>query len=364
MEHSRISSAGISPVPIRVGRRAAASRVVALLLATLAALSCSDAAAPGPAGPTLRIVPVADSVFEGDTVRLTAQVFDSAGNEVTGAPVTWTVSNLTLARVIGDGILALEQPGTVRVGARSGTAAGTYDLAIGRLVVQAVELAPDSLDMGRGDRVVVAARVLGQGGRLVTGRTVTFASDNTLVAEILGPGSSGSVDTGLLAATGPGTTTIRASVEGVEGTAQVGVVVADTPFVLTRYNGLPLPVLVAADSVEFNGVMEYDEVYADSGFLVLSGLLQERYQLGVRFSQYHVFQTGNTVQRELRLQIIGEHDNGIVTVNPDASLSLLSELIGPILEHSATLEPDGYLVHYRVPGENFFLDLSYEREQP
>ncbi len=298
-------------------------------------------------------------------MRLTAQVFDTAGAEVTDAPVTWAVGDTILASVIGEGLLSLRQPGTVRISARSGTAAGVYDLVIGRLVVKQVELLPDSLSMGRGDRVTVAVRVLGQGGRPITGRAVTFTSDNTQVAAILGPGSIGSIDTGLLAAEGPGATTIHGNVDGVVGTARVGVVVADTPFVLTRFNGSPLPVLVAADSVEFNGVKEFDEVYADSGFLVLSGLLQERYRLGVRFSQYHVFRTGNTVQRELRLQIIGEHDNGLVTVvDASGNLTMLSELIGPHLEHTATLQPDGFLVHYHIPGDNAFLDLGYTRLTP
>jgi hypothetical protein len=93
----------------------------------------------------------------------------------------------------------------------------------------------------------------------------------------------------------------------------VSVVIADTTFALTQFNGSPLPVLVAADSVLINGVPEFDEVYAESGTLVLSGLMQLRYQLDVRFSQYHVIRTGNTVQRELRFQQ-REFDRGLVTV--------------------------------------------------
>ena len=109
---------------------------------------------------------------------------------------------------------------------------------------------------------------------------------------------------------GPGSTTIRASVDGVTGTAHVGVVVADTTFALTQFNGSPLPVLIAADSVMINGVPEFDEVYADAGTLVLSGLAQERYQLDVQYSQYHVIRTGDTVQRELRFRIAASSITG------------------------------------------------------
>ena len=41
--------------------------------------ACKDALAPRPGGPAISIVPVADSVFEGDMVRLAARVLDEAG---------------------------------------------------------------------------------------------------------------------------------------------------------------------------------------------------------------------------------------------------------------------------------------------
>jgi len=150
----------------------------------------------------------------------------------------------------------------------------------------------------------------------------------------------------------------------VTGTAHVGVVVADTNFVLTHFNGVPLPALVAADTVTFNGVKEFAEVYADSGMFVLSGLAQERYSLNVHFSQYRVVRNGDSVQRELRLSFLGEIDRGVVTAGPAGSLSMLSELIGPHLEHSAALQADGYLVHFHEPGDDFFIDLRFKRVAP
>ena len=308
-------------------------------------------------------MPLADSVFEGDVVRLTAKVLDAGGAEIPAAPVAWTVSDTTLAKVGDAGSLSLLRPGAVRVTARSGASVGGYDLVIGRLVAQRVELTPGTLSLGRGDRVQVEARVVGQGDRAITGRAVAFASGDSLVAVI---GSPGNVvgGPGFLIAVGPGSTTIIASADGVTGTAHVGVVVADTSFTLSHYNGAPLPALVAADSVTINGVKEFAEVYADSGTLVLSGLMQERYTLGVRYSQYHVIRTGDTVQRELRDQVLGQFDRGVGTVGPNGCRSMLSEFIGPHLEHSATLQSDGYLVHFREPGDDFFIDFRFRRTSP
>jgi len=339
----------------------AATRAVFASVALAAIVACNDAAGPHRSGPSVRIVPVADSVFEGDVVRLTAVVLDDAGVEVPGAPVTWTASDPTLARDAGgDGSFALLAPGMVRITARSGTASATYDLTIGRLAVKRVDLTPGTLDLGRGDRPQLTARVLGQGDRVITGRSVTYTSDDTLVAVVGSPDNVIGAP-GFLIAVGPGSTTIRASADGVTGTTRVNVVIADTTFSLTEYNFAPVPVLIAADSVLFNGVPEFDEVYAEAGTLVRSGLLQPRYTLEVRYSQYRVTRTGTTVQRELRFQQ-REFDRGVVTTKADGNLSMLSELIGPHLEHTAFRESDGFRVHFQIPGDDLFLDLTYRRD--
>jgi len=140
--------------------------------------------------------------------------------------------------------------------------------------------------------------------------------------------------------------------------------VMDTTFALTEYDGSTLPLLVTADSVLVDGVKELEELDLDAGTLVLSGLLQRRYQLDVRESVYRVVRTGDMVQRELRFQVVLEHDAGLVTVGANGNLTMVSELIGPHLEHTATVHSDGYLVHYHVAGTSTFLDLMYRRVTP
>ena len=229
--------------------------------------------------------------------------------------------------------------------------------------LERVELTPGTLNLGRGDRVQMSTRAFDRDGHEIVGHTVTFASDNEQVA-IIGSPDNVVGHPGFLIAVGPGQTTIRATVDGVTGTARIGVVVADTNLTLTQFNGSPIPVLVASDSVEFDGQREFDEVYADSGTLVLSGLLQERYNLTVRVSQYHVFRTGDTVQRELRFRLNAVIDRGVVTTAADGSLSMLSELIGPDLEHTGTPTADGFRIHFHEPGTDLFYDLTYKRAAP
>ena len=341
--------------PVRLAAALAPARPVFALVAALAAISCSDAAGPSRADTTLRIAPVADSVFEGDVIHLTAKVFDRAGAEVQAAPIAWVVSDSTLARVSGEGTLTLLRPGIVHITARSDAAVGTYDLAIGRLVVTRVEVSPKTLHLGRGDRSTLAALVFGQGDRAITGRTITFTSDDTLVVAVGGVGYLPNY----LRATGPGSTTIRARVDGVTGTAPAEVVLADTTFALTQYNGSPLPVLIAADTVTIDGKKEFDEVYAESGTFVESGVLQRRYQIEVRYTQYHVTRTADSVTREPRFAQ-REFDRGVFTAFENGSLVMTSEWIYPLV-HTAAPEADGFLVHYRIPGDDSFLDLRYKR---
>jgi len=328
------------------------------VVACLTTISCSDAASPPPIESTLRILPLADSVFEGDIIRLTAEASSRAGASGPTKPIAWTAADTTLAQSLGDGTFALLRSGTVRITARNVAAIATYDLTIGRLVAKSVEVEPGNLTMGRGDRLSLSARVLGQGGRVVSGRSVAFTSDDTLVAIIGGVGYPPEY----LRAVGSGATTIHALVDGLSGTATVSVVKADTAYALTHYNGSPLPVLVAADTVMINGQKEFDEVYADSGTLVLSGVVQKRYQIDVRYTQYHVIRDGETVTRVPRFAQ-REFDRGLVTVGADGRLDMESEYIYP-LAHTAVPDADAYIVHFRIPGDDSFLDLRYRLVSP
>ena len=340
----------------------AATRSAHALLVALALVACSDSTGPRDTGPSLRIEPLEASVFEGDTVRLTARVFDQAGIEVADAPVAWEVADTTLAAFVDPDVLVLLRPGTLRITARSGSAADTYDLVIGGLIVQRVDVTPNTIGMGRTDHLVITARAVGQGGRQITDRPVTFMSDDTLVAIAVGLASSDDPSSALVIAVGAGSTTIRATADGVTGTATVGVVALDTTFSLTQYSGSPLPVLVETDTIVADADTLVYEVYADQGTLVLSGLLQRRYELDQTYGVYRVIRMADPAEREFVVRIRGEHDRGVVvSARPNGSLSMVSEIIGPHLEHTATHWADGYLVRYRIPGEDEQLDLGYSR---
>ena len=330
------------------------SRVgLSVFAVALLATGCSDANGPKPIGDdvTVRIMPVADSVFEGDVVRLTANVVDRAGSAVTSANVIWSVSDTSLAQITSDGILTLRKPGTIRISARNDNAVGVYDLVIARAVVKFVVPLPSTYHLGRGDRVPVLVQSIDARGHNLAGRTPTFTSDDNNVAIVSDPG--------LIIATGPGTTVVRATVEGVTATVSVNVVIADTTFALNQFNGNALPFLIAADSVTNLGVPEFHEVYIDRGKFVLSGLAQLRYQVEIDFTEYAVFHENGVVRREFR-RTGKESDRGLVDNATGGHLAMTSEFISP-LTHTADLLTDGYLVHFHIPGDDTVWNVTYRR---
>jgi len=55
-----------------------------------------------------------------------------------------------------------------------------------------------------------------------------------------------------------------------------------------------------------------------------------------------------------------QFDRGLAVVQPNGDLAMTSELFFP-LDHTATLEPDGFLVRFRIPGDDSFIDVRFRR---
>jgi hypothetical protein len=327
-------------------------RAAALTATLLLAAACSDGATSPAPVPSITISAPIGAVFEGDVVVLRAVVRDAAGREIPGAPITWSVSDATVAEVATDGTVTTLKPGVARVTARSGTATAAHDLAIARLMVQQVTVLPVSLTLAQGDITPVGIRVQGEGGRDVQGRLVTITSDDPSIASI---DASGRVR-----AVSPGVTTVRAIADGVTGTSRVEVTASDAVLVLSRLGGARLPLLVGADSVEVGGVLEYHEVYVETGRLLLTGAAQPRYEVEVRYAEYNVVTVGG--QRSLQLRLTWrEYDRGLVHFDARGDLTMVSEYVIP-LSHTASAVSGGFEVRFRIPGEDTVLDLFYRRQ--
>jgi hypothetical protein len=224
---------------------------------------------------------------------------------------------------------------------------------IRRLSVLSVEILglPDTL--GHGDVMPFGVKSTGEGGRLVTGRAATLRSADPSVA-LIDP--SGRVRT-----VAQGRTEVAATVDGVMATRTIVVEAAPTILPLRDIGGGRLPLLVATDSVTWNGVRELAEVYAESGSLQLTGGTTPRYAMVIRYAQYAVTQLPDGRKNlQLRMQS-AERDFGLVEYDARGELLMTSEYTSPVF-HTASPGSAGVSMRYRIPGDDEILSLYFRRE--
>jgi hypothetical protein len=251
-----------------------------------------------------------------------------------------------------EGEVTFFTPGAVTITARSGSHSARRTIQVRALNVQVVSVMPAELRLRRDDALVIGVREQGEGGRDVLGRAVVITSDNPTIAAI---DASGRVH-----AISPGVTTVRATADGVTGSARVEIMDAPATHSLVRVGNDTVPHLVLGDSVEWNGERQYHEVFLDGGSFTLTGGAEPTYSIDIRYAQYLV--TGPPGHRTYTLAVVThERDFGTVTRDARGDLRLTSSYIAP-LEHTVMATSEGLLRHVRIPGADEYLDLLYGRD--
>lgn len=197
-------------------------------------------------------VTLAQSTLDvGQTTQATAVLKDAAGNTLTGRPVSWTSLDDAVARVSPSGLVTAYGGGTIAILATSegitGAASVTVNQAAPAPVAQ-VQLSLPATDLTVGQAVQSTVTLRDAQGNVLTGRTITYSTDNPLVAGISA--------TGLVSAIGAGTTTVRVASGGVSDTAVVRVADAAPPAsgISTILVGAPLSDLSVGQTTQANAV--------------------------------------------------------------------------------------------------------------
>src|SRR5207253_731812 len=167
------------------------------------------------------------------TVQLTATPRDASGNPLTGRAISWSSSNNNIATVNGSGLVTGVTAGSVTITATSEGQSGTASITVAGAPVASVTVTPPSASVPAGQTVQLTATLKDANGNVLTGRTVTWASNNTTVATV---NSSGLVTT---KAAGPAT--ITATSGGQNGTSAITVTPPGTSqfghvFIVTEEN--------------------------------------------------------------------------------------------------------------------------------
>jgi uncharacterized protein YjdB len=134
--------------------------------------------------------------------------------------VTWETESPNVATVSGDGIVVAVAPGATKIRARSvadPSRFGVAELTVIPGTVLSIEITPTQLKLVRRATTAFAAVARNYSGAVVPDRPVTWTSDNQAVLTI----TSGGVATGMAY----GTAIVRASIDGIEASAPVEVII-------------------------------------------------------------------------------------------------------------------------------------------
>ena len=133
----------------------------------------------------------------GQTVRLTARVFDQNNNAMAGATVTWSSSDVSVAGVNTQGLVTAVKNGTTDITARSGNARVTANIAVSQ-AAGSIAIAPQMATlMSLGATVQLTATVQDGNGQPVAGAVVTWMSSDEAVATVNAQGLVTAVKNGV-----------------------------------------------------------------------------------------------------------------------------------------------------------------------
>lgn len=163
---------------------------------------------------SVTVTPPSVTVNVGSTVTLTGAAFDAGSAPLPGRVFAWSSGNPAIATVTSLGVVRGMGAGTVTITGTSEGKSATSTVTVIVPPVATVTVAPATATVGLGDSLQLTAEVKDAAGNILTGRTVTWQSSNTLVASVS--------TTGKVRALAPGDATITATSEGKSGTAAIG----------------------------------------------------------------------------------------------------------------------------------------------
>ena len=162
---------------------------------------------------TVEVNPTAPMVNVSQAVTLTVTLKDQDGFVLTGRSVSFTSSNPSVATVSPSGIITGVARGTATIVATSEGKSANVTATV--TDVSAVTIQPPSATVIVGQTTTLAAIVKDVNGNVLTGRQVSWTTNNGAAATVS--------PTGVVTGVAPGTATITASVEGKSGTATITV---------------------------------------------------------------------------------------------------------------------------------------------
>ena len=166
---------------------------------------------------SVTLTPAADTVVEGDTLRLSAEAADANGHAVAGAEFAWASSDMLVVVVDGSGLVTAVAEGATSIAATSSGVTGSAELTVVAPVPTTVAVTPDTVAFTAIRQTAEpAAEVRDQAGRVMGDAAVAWSSPDTTVAVV--------DSAGLVTAVGSGVTMVTALAGEASGEAVVTVI--------------------------------------------------------------------------------------------------------------------------------------------
>ena len=172
---------------------------------------------------SVEVVPMFATVAALDTIMLSATVRNAAGQVlVEYPPMTWVSTAPAVATVApssyGSGWATVTgvSPGSATITATTGAARGTVSITVTPTrPVASVTITPSAASLVVQGTVQLTSTLLDAQGKVIEGRTITWASNNPAAATV--------EPSGLVTGVGVGSALVSATSEGVSGTAAITV---------------------------------------------------------------------------------------------------------------------------------------------
>ncbi len=166
------------------------------------------------------------SLLVGHTSQAHAVAKDAQGNVLSAKTATWTASNPTVASVSSSGLVTAQAAGTVSIQATIDGVNGSASLTVNAsppppATTASVAVTLDSASMVVGHTTQAHAVAKDSKGNVISGKTATWTSGSTTVASV--------ATAGVVTAKGAGTSSIQATIDGINGAASLTVAAAPAP---------------------------------------------------------------------------------------------------------------------------------------
>jgi len=197
-----------------------------LIFVLLASLTCSKDSTGPESGAVESVIvsPPRSTVAVGAQVALAAQVLDGTGNAMFTRPVHWASEDEAIATVSSDGLVTARKIGTIQVAASTGGRSGIAQVTVTAIPVASVRVTPENKSLLVEESFQFTAETRAGSGGILTGRVITWSSNNEGVATVSANGT--------VTALAPGGAIITASSEGK--TDQASVTVSAIPVASVR----------------------------------------------------------------------------------------------------------------------------------